>query len=874
MDATPTRLSYHDRIGLGILALLLLSPIVFKVSVTGSVVIHPFVPLLAMAWLWVAWTIRQTFRVSRPGMWRMEWQTMNLPMVLFGGTIGALGFSVVVNGLRFEQSQTEGWLLLVKWILYMAPLPLTTLLATRTGPQTLRLIAWSIPLVALVTLGYSALRLQQSTTGSYYNAYFEQKGAFFAMGMFGELLSTHGLTVRLETASHGAYGMYLVLVLAFSVSLAIFRGWNGIVPSWYAVAQGLVVGPLLLVGLLWTGSRSSLIFCASVMGIYVVLLVVNPSKMVSWPSRLSVLLLMMILPLGLFVVDRSAGPMFPTLKRMQGTAVQRLDLQATLLGINRPDFDTDTRVDVTVRNVQSRVWLWGQTVRYMVDHPMTLVTGLGYDRRRFVEEVVRLPYVGTNKELRTAHNLYLDVIVKGGIGSLFLFLLACLWLFWTALTCILVPVQNVKIPLVSIGWVLLSVWPSLLVVSVLGEDMVTDNLMLHWTMLFGLALGLRGTAIRSSLPRQMVHLSATAGLGGGPVYVTAVACHQLQQGTRVRIFCSDEKPYVDIWREMGVDVTVLPMRVPQVRTIRRLVTALLKAPAPVHAHGRGAAFFALWIKLLLRIPVIYTPHGPHYAFARGWKFVSAWCVEYVFRVVFDSVLYVSKGEQELARSLRLPMRGSRTVLSSLMRPPDDKMNGAAPRSVLRQEVGLDATQIVIGWIGRFHYQKGLDIFLESIPDVARHVPQAVWLVIGDGEPGEIERYREQLTQRGLSDRVRFLGARTDAYRLAQVFDMYVSTSRWEGLPLVLLEVMDGGVAIAASDVVGNHDVLEGWGFLFQANDAAAAAEAQIALARDVLKREALVAHGRRVLQERFVLPRMLQDLDRAYDEVLGERASA
>lgn len=232
MDATETRISSHDRIGLGILALLLLSPIVFKVSVMGRVVIHPFVPVLALAWVWVAWTVRHTLLASRPGTWRMELQAVNLPMVLFAGTISALGLSLIINALRFGQFQSEGWLLLAKWVLYLAPLPLTALLAARAGRQTLRLMAWSIPLVALVTLGYSALRLQQSVTGSYYNTYFEQKGAFFAMGMFGEALSTQGLTVRLETASHGAYGMYLVVVLAFSVSLAMFRGWNGTVPSW------------------------------------------------------------------------------------------------------------------------------------------------------------------------------------------------------------------------------------------------------------------------------------------------------------------------------------------------------------------------------------------------------------------------------------------------------------------------------------------------------------------------------------------------------------------------------------------------------------------------------------------------------------------
>jgi glycosyltransferase involved in cell wall biosynthesis len=565
------------------------------------------------------------------------------------------------------------------------------------------------------------------------------------------------------------------------------------------------------------------------------------------------------------------GPVFPTLERLQETVQQPIDFQGVLLGSTVPDFGQQPQVRVSVRNVQSRVWLWGKTLRYVADHPLTLLTGIGYDRQRFVEQVVGLPYAGTNTQLQTAHNLYLDMLIKGGIGPLIPLLLSFLWLLWVAVTCVVMPMRGGNaMPLRGIGWVLLSFWPPLLLISMAGEDMVTDNLMLHWTMFFGLALGLRGATVESGLPRHIVHLSATAGMGGGPVYVTALVRHHLQQGKHVRIFCSDEKPYVDIWREMGAMVTALPMRRPQVRTIWQLLSAILHAPAPIHAHGRGAAFFALWVKLLVRVPVIYTPHGPHYAFTRGGKFVSAWCVEYVFRLVFDSVLYVSPGEQALARSLRFPMRGSRVVLSGLMRDPGGDLEPSARREALHREVGVSPTHIVIGWIGRFHYQKGLDILLASIPEVVAHVPEAVWLVIGEGEPEEVEQHREQLRRCGLAEKVRFLGGRSDAHLLAGAFDLHVSTSRWEGLPLVLLEVMDQEVAIAASDVVGNHDVLEGWGCLFRANDAAAAAQAQVALAKDPLMRRALARRGRTVVRERFTLPRMLKDLDGAYREVLGE----
>ncbi len=863
-----------DRVGLGLLALLLLSPVVFKVRLADSLVIHPFVPLLAAAWVWVAWVIRRTFASIRSSRYVAEWQAWNIPIGLLVLVVAGLAGSLVLNGLRLGSVQSAGWLLLVKWVLYLAPLPLATLLVIRTGVRVLTLVSWVVPLVALTTLGYSLVRFMQALSGRYFNAYVDERTTYFAMGMLGEVLSSEGLTVRADTMSHGAYGMYLVLVLAFSLSLGIFRGWNGVVPSVYAVAQAILLCPLLVLVVLMTGSRSSLLLLAGTLLMILALLVVNPSEVLSRQRRVGMAALVLAVPLGIVLLQYTIAPQLPTLDRMQETLQSPLELQATVAGRQTPSFTQEGKVRAAVRNVQTRVWLWGKSMRYLADHPLTLLTGIGYDRRRFVEEVVGLPYEGYNKEFQTAHNLYLDLAIKGGIGPLVPLLLSCLWLLWVAVTCVSIPTRSVNaIALLGLGWVLLALWPPLLLVSFAGEELLTDNLLLHWTMLFGLALGLCGAALRSWLPQHMVHLTATAGVGGGPVYVTALVRYQLQQGRQVRIFCSDEKPHVDLWRELGAVVTVMPMRHPRVLSVLKLSAAILRAPAPIHVHGRGAAFFALWVKLLIRVPVLYTPHGPHYAYTHGVPFLVAWCVEYVFRLVFDTVVYVSQGEQAIAKRLKLPVRGSHVVLSSLTHDLSTDHGRKPDRETMRQELGVLPGQFVIGWIGRFHHQKGLDLLLASMPMVAAAIPQAVWVVIGDGEPGDLERYRTQAAQAGLADKIRFVGGRPDAHLLACAFDLYVSTSRWEGLPLVLLEVMAQGVAIAASDVVGNHDVLEGWGVLFPPNDTAATAQVQVTLARDVRRREALADRGRATLHERFMLSRMLTDWERVYCEVLGDAVS-
>nr|MBA3753909.1 glycosyltransferase family 4 protein [Nitrospira sp.] len=427
---------------------------------------------------------------------------------------------------------------------------------------------------------------------------------------------------------------------------------------------------------------------------------------------------------------------------------------------------------------------------------------------------------------------------------------------------------------IGVGWALLAFWPALILVSFTCEELLTDNLMLHWTALFGLLLGLCGTALATWLPNRMVHMTATAGIGGGPAYITALCDHHLSKGMEMRIFCSDEQPYVDIWRRMGIDLSLLPMRRPNALSVWQLLKELLRAPAPIHAHGRGAAFFAIWVKILVRVPVIYTPHGPHYAYNRRWQYVSGWLFELLCRVLLDAIIYVSAGEREVARKQGMPIGRSRVVVSGLICETDAPSRDPVERDLLRAGLNISSSQFVIGWIGRFHEQKGLDILLDSIPAVCAVIPQAIWVVVGDGASQDIGACRAKLAARGLATHVLFLGGRTDAFALIRAFDLYISTSRWEGLPLILLEVMEQGVPIIASDVVGNRDVLDGWGVFFGANDPRAAAEAQIRLAGDGPLRARLVETGREIRKAKFSLSRMLADMDDAYRDVLGSKISA
>jgi O-antigen ligase len=212
--------------------------------------------------------------------------------------------------------------------------------------------------------------------------------------------------------------------------------------------------------------------------------------------RRFVLLLLALILLSSLLISHYASQDFPTVQRLAETADGNLELERSALGTYSPL--TDVPRKSALRNVESRVWLWGKTVRYLIEHPAVLFTGIGNDRKRFLEEVVGLTYTGDLVHFQTAHNLFLDVLIKGGLIALVPLLAGCVWLFRVAVKAVTSPMFYTKLAGVAgIGCVLLSFWPPFLVINLVGEEMFTDNLQLHWTMLFGLLLGLFSLAVSS-----------------------------------------------------------------------------------------------------------------------------------------------------------------------------------------------------------------------------------------------------------------------------------------------------------------------------------------------------------------------------------------
>ncbi len=123
------------------------------------------------------------------------------------------------------------------------------------------------------------------------------------------------------------------------------------------------------------------------------------------------------------------------------------------------------------------------------------------------------------------------------------------------------------------------------------------------------------------------------------------------------------------------------------------------------------------------------------------------------------------------------------------------------RKKYRRELGLDDC-FVVGHVGRLTYQKNHDLLIEIFKQVCVEVPQARLMLIGTGELED--SIREKAYQYGLADKVFFMGKRNDVNCLMQAMDVFLLPSRFEGLPIVLVEAQASGLKCLTGMTVTNE----------------------------------------------------------------------
>ncbi|HEY3350243.1 MAG TPA: glycosyltransferase [Thermoanaerobaculia bacterium] len=366
---------------------------------------------------------------------------------------------------------------------------------------------------------------------------------------------------------------------------------------------------------------------------------------------------------------------------------------------------------------------------------------------------------------------------------------------------------------------------------------------------------------------KVLHVIDKSFLGGGQNSVRYLLEGFRGSDVSTLLSCRDGGPLVAAARDLGTPVHTIPFDKRFRPGPARALAALIRRERVdlVHAHGLVAATWATMARSFFGIsaPLIYHQHGFHHhnygPLSVGLRKAAERAVaRRADRVVAAST--VDRGRLvagKYAEPQRIVM-----IHDTIPEPAPSPQDVEAAR----QAAALPPGAPVIGIVARLHPQKGVDVFLEAAAAVRAEFPSAAFVVIGEGELGSELRKTER--RLGLEGAIRWLGGRPNLPFLP-LFTVAAIPSRWEGIPLVLLEYMAIGLPIVATRIDGLADAVgPDEAELVPKDDAPALGEAILRLLRDPDLARRRGAAARRRFAATFSLASTVRRLRELYDEVL------
>ncbi len=297
-----------------------------------------------------------------------------------------------------------------------------------------------------------------------------------------------------------------------------------------------------------------------------------------------------------------------------------------------------------------------------------------------------------------------------------------------------------------------------------------------------------------------------------------------------------------------VDVVAAPVGVRDRRALGQHLRAVRAfAPAVLHANQAwpwAGAYGELAGLLTPGVRVIAVDHLPipgHVPRVRR-------CARQLLDRRLDA--HVAVGERAARRIEELVGLARGSVLSVANGVP-----AAAPEPVTPLVTGP-----VVGSLGRLVRQKGFDLLVRALPEL----PGATVVLVGDGpERHALSALAHSL---GVGDRLLITGWVADARRYLPAFEVFALPSRWEGMPLSILEAMHAGLPVVAADVGSVAEAVHDGetGYVVAVEDRMALGDRLGRLLADPALRTRMGARARSLAAERFTDVAMARSYERIY----------
>lgn len=361
-------------------------------------------------------------------------------------------------------------------------------------------------------------------------------------------------------------------------------------------------------------------------------------------------------------------------------------------------------------------------------------------------------------------------------------------------------------------------------------------------------------------PRVMI--LASGDLWAGAEAVICELCTGLKQYTSVDVTAVllNEGVLADRCREADIPTHVIEERKYNfiVLTKHTINLAQTLRPHIIHAHRYKENILALVIKVFLKgVHLVSTIHGrfEHQGGLRQkmLKLVNA----FILGRAFSSVVAVSHDLKDyLSYDLHIPEFKISCVI-----------NGIGTGNKERTNIMAGET-ITIGSAGRLFPVKDYSFMVDVARDLCRRKDQIRFVLAGDGP--DMIQLSGKIKEYGIEEKFQLLGHVNDMIQFYQSIDIYLNTSKHEGMPVTVLEAMSHGIPVVAPDIGGLKELISSGeeGYLVKERTSSAFADALVRLTENLQTARDMGMNARKKIEQEFSSKKMVRDYYTLYSSLI------
>lgn len=297
------------------------------------------------------------------------------------------------------------------------------------------------------------------------------------------------------------------------------------------------------------------------------------------------------------------------------------------------------------------------------------------------------------------------------------------------------------------------------------------------------------------------------------------------------------------------------------------VRALIKKYNPdiVYAHSSKAGAIARAADIGLRNRCVYNPHGWAFNMRCSAKKKAMYtAIEKIAAPFCDKIICISDAEKQSALDKKICREDKLQVIFNGV--DIESYENGVRGAIKRKDLNIPEDAFVVGMVGRMSPQKAPDVFVKMAKQVKDEVPNAHFIIVGNGnQEDEIRKYAED---NGFSNSLHITGWVDNPMSYVELFDVACLLSRWEGFGLALPEYMMAGKPIVASRVDTIPNIIRNGenGLLVEVDDDIGASKAVLRILREDGLRKKIVAQGLEDVHNRFNARRVSEEHSKLFNK--------